>query len=452
VPSVVLAGVTGGWMSDYIVVVPKQDELFAVEWAFGTTFDRPDQRLTSGVELFRRQLEMGDITFALLDRQTNTYSSILTAEVIRSEAPRLAFLVGTALGNPSKAPLGSVVVSDGVIDISERRYTDAGQSVYIMRDAKRADALTHDATAFISRHFTAAAARSCIRRMARKPTPLITSGSKRLNEFVAQNQPTVDCEAIVSGNDYRMSRNEELANDLWRKVPVAYAYDMEAAGFALAADFSELQWLVVRGISDHGYPATKTDLNRRVAAGVAARFLAEFIRTGLVRAAEGEPGTEPATTIALLRDEAYRLDGTWQGVMAYFDDNRNPVIFEDHAELEQTGSTVQGLVKSRKIRGVFRHDELEYRTSFAIAKHGYAGGVWSDTTATRRYFGVMLGQFDEDSTILQGAWLGTHKEGIRKGLFKWYNTSRDGQKNDLSIDSLQIVYQLIYQLGQEMPG
>jgi len=227
---------------------------------------------------------------------------------------------------------------------------------------------------------------------------------------------------------------------------------MEAAGFALAADYNELQWLVVRGISDHGHPETKADLNRRVAAGVAARFLAEFIRTGLVRAAEGEPGVEPTTTIALLRDEAYRLDGTWQGVMAYFDDHRRPVVFEDHAEFKQSGSNVQGLVKSRKIRGIFRHDELEYRTSFAIAKHGYAGGVWSDTTATRRYFGVMLGQFDEDSTVLQGAWLGTHKEGIRKGLFRWYNTSRDGLRSNLSIDSQQIGSQLIDELSREVPG
>jgi nucleoside phosphorylase len=434
------------------VVVPKQDELFAVEWAFGTTFHRPDQRLNSGVELFRRQFEMGDITFALLDRSTNTYSSILTADVIRSEAPRLAFLVGTALGNPSKAPLGSVVVSDEVIDISERRYADDGQSVYIMRNTKRADALTHDANAFISRHFPADTARTYIRSMARRPAPLITSGVKLLNEFIARNQPQVDCETIVSGNDYRMSRNEQLANDLWRSVPVAYAYDMEAAGFALAADYNELQWLVVRGISDHGHPETKGDLNRRVAAGVAARFLAEFIRTGLVRAAEGEPGVEPTTTIALLRDEAYRLDGTWQGVMAYFDDHRRPVVFEDHAEFKQSGSNVQGLVKSRKIRGVFRHDELEYRTSFAIAKHGYAGGVWADTTATRRYFGVMLGQFDEDSTVLQGAWLGTHKEGIRKGLFRWYNTSRDGLRSDLIIDRQQIGSQLIDELGREVPG
>jgi nucleoside phosphorylase len=439
-------------VSDYVVVVPKQDELFAVEWAFGTTFGRPDRRTGSGVELFRRELEIGDITFALLDRQTNTYSSILTAEVIQSEAPRLAFLVGTALGNSSKAPLGSVVVSDGVIDISERRYGDDGQSVYIMRNTKRADALTHDANAFISRHFTETVAQACIRSMARKPAPLVTGGLKQLNEFVAQNQPKVVCEAIVSGNDYRMSRNEGLANDLWRQVPVAYAYDMEAAGFALAADFNALQWLVVRGISDHGHPGAKDDLNRQIAAGVAARFLADFIRDGLVRAAaESEPIAEATTTIDLLRDEAYRLDGTWQGVMVYFDDNRESVIFEDHAEFKQTGSTVQGTVESRKIRGEFRHDELEYRTSFAIAKHGYAGGVWSDTTATRRYFGVMLGQFEEDSTVLLGAWLGTHKEGIRKGLFKWYNTSRDGQRNNLSIDSEQIGSQLIDQLDREVP-
>jgi nucleoside phosphorylase len=436
-------------MSEFVVVVPKQDELFAVEWAFGTTLKRPDVIMGSGVELYRRQFPMGTITFALLDRQTNTYSSILTGEVIKSETPRIAFLVGTALGNPSKVPLGSIVVSNGVIDISERRYTDEGQSVYRTRETQRADELTHDARDFISRRFGQAAVHACIRGMTRRPTPLLSGASKALNEFVSTHRPSVFCEVIVSGNDYRMSRLEGLANDLWHQVPVAYAYDMEAAGFALAAYVNYVPWLVVRGISDHGNPASKSDLHRQVAAGTASRFLAEFIEGGLERSADVSPSAEPSTTIALLRDEAYRLDGSWRGVMAYLDDVGEPVIFEDRAEFTQNGSTVHGKVQSTKLQGDFRHPQLEYRMSFSIAKHGYAGGIWADTTATRRYFGVMLGQLGNDSTVLQGAWLGTHKEGIRKGLFVWHNTARDNTVHEYSLNSLRIGWGLIAQLRQE---
>lgn len=100
-------------MSDYVIVVPKQDELLAVEWAFGTPLRIPDERTPSGIELYRRDLPMGTITFALLDKQTNTYSFILTADVIAKESPGLIFLVGTAMGNARRVPVGSVVVSDG---------------------------------------------------------------------------------------------------------------------------------------------------------------------------------------------------------------------------------------------------------------------------------------------------------------------------------------------------
>jgi len=393
---------------------------------------------------------MGNITFALLDRQTNTYSSILTSEVIKSETPRIVFLVGTALGNPDRAPLGSVVAASGVVDISERRYTDRGGVVYIPHETQRADALTHDARDFIARHFTQIRIRSCIRDMARRP-PLVANSSKRLSEFVTAHQPRVFCEVIVSGNDYHMSRSKGLSADLWRQFPMAHAYDMEAAGFALAAHVNDVPWLVIRGVSDHGHPGTKSDENRRVAAGTASRFLAEFIQRGLLRVTDAGPTAEPSTTIALLRDEAYRLDGSWRGVMAYLDDDGQPVVFEDQAEFTQNGSTVQGTVKSTKLQGEFRHDELEYRISFSIAKHGYAGGVWADTTATRRYFGVMLGQLGNDSTVLRGAWLGTHKEGIRKGLFVWHNTVRDDKVTEYALDSAQTGEDLIAELWLETP-
>lgn len=157
----------------------------------------------------------------------------------------------------------------------------------------------------------------------------------------------------------------------------------------------------------------------------------------LISRAAGIPKfQEPASTIPLLRDEAYRLDGSWMGAMAYLDDEGNPVVFEERAEFIQVGMDIQGVVRSQRVCGLPKHETLEYRVSFSIAKHGYAGGVWSESIAARKYFGVMLGHFEEDSSILAGTWMGTHRNGVRRGFFKWrkpIGTERKSTSNSTSI-------------------
>jgi hypothetical protein len=248
---------------------------------------------------------------------------------------------------------------------------------------------------------------------------------------------------VVSGNEYRITPAGQQANEVWDQVATARAYDMEAAGFALAAETHGLQWLVVRGISDYGTRDTKSDYHRSIAAGIAARFLLEFIEHGLVRAEQIPVRQEPATTIPLLRDEAYRLDGIWHGVMTYLDDNGQPVVFEEDAEFEQIGSSVEGIIRSHRLQGAPRHDNLEYRISFSITKHGYAGGIWSETVAARQYFGVMLGQLDDDSQTLSGTWLGTHRGGVRKGYFRWYNVRRDNIETEIHFDLRSATHELV---------
>jgi nucleoside phosphorylase len=428
-------------MSDYVIVVPKLDELNALRWAFQLEPGVPDKRTPSGIELYRRDFRFGQVTFALLDKQTNTYSSILTAEIIASETPRLIFLTGTALGHPAKAPIGSVLVSDGVIDISEKRYGDDGREIFVPREHPKSDELTLDAKGYIARSFDKDRAQAYLRSMARKP--ILVRGTKRIADFIEQHDPSVMCETIVSGNEYRMGPSTAPMADIWGQAPKACAYDMEAAGFALAASISKVHWLVVRGISDHGTTDTKSEYHRTVAAGLAGRFLFNFLDTGLARAARLALVEEPATTLPQLRDEAYRLDGSWVGAMAYLDDNGDVVVFCEEAEFVQEGVNVQGVIKSRRFQGSPRHDTLEYRVSFSIARHGHAGGVWSETVAARRYFGVMLGVFDEDSTVLAGTWLGTHRLGVRRGFFKWYNTTRDGQETAVRRNPDELVAELI---------
>jgi hypothetical protein len=157
-------------MSDYVIVIPKQDEFIAVQWAFETQFlEGPDERTPTGVELYRRQTPVGALTFALLDKQTNTYSSLLTHDIISRESPRLIFLVGTAMGKQRRVAIGSAVASDGIIDISEKRYTDNGRATYVPRGPTRSDEIVLDAKDFISRQFLQETAHRQLRSMARRP-------------------------------------------------------------------------------------------------------------------------------------------------------------------------------------------------------------------------------------------------------------------------------------------
>jgi nucleoside phosphorylase len=436
-------------MADYAIIVPKHDELRSIEWAFGTSLREPDERTPSGIELYRRDLPAGRITFALLDKQTNTYSSILTADVISKEQPRLIFLVGTAMGNPHQVPVGAVVVADGITDISEKRLVAENGSIrYVPRGPVTSDELTLDARDFIARHFTPHRTHSVLRAMIRRPA-LLPRGSGRINELIAGG-PTVACEPIVSGNEYHMDCHEASAGAVWDQMPGARAYDMEAAGFALAAHYNGIPWLVVRGISDHGTTATKSDENRTAAAALAGRFLAEFLSLGLLRAGRLLV-QRPAAGISSLRDAVHRMDGTWWGAMAYVDNDENPVVFEEHAELIRSGAGTTGIVSSRRVLGSPRQDTLEYRVAFSITKHDYVGGLWSETGG-RDYFGVLLGQFDRTNGALTGTWLGTHQSGVRRGLFAWKYVRRDGRPTGRTVDLDTIAHDLVAGLLNSRDG
>jgi nucleoside phosphorylase len=434
-------------MADYAIIVPKHDELRSIEWAFGTSLREPDERTPSGIELYRRDLPAGRITFALLDKQTNTYSSLLTADVISRESPRLVFLVGTAMGNPRQLPVGAAVVSGEIFDISEKRLlVDSGGSTrYVPRGPLSSNELALDARDFIARHFTPGRTQSVLRAMNRRPA-LLSRSSGRIGEIVAAG-PTVVCEPIVSGNEYHMDSHEASASAIWDQIPVARAYDMEAAGFALAAHYNSVPWLVVRGISDHGTTATKSTENRSAAAALAGRFLAEFLARGLLRAGRLLEQRQ-ASGISTLRDATHRIDGTWWGVMAYFDNDEKVVAFEEHAELTRSGAEISGIVSSRRIVGNPRQDTLEYRVAFSIAKHEYLGGVWSET-AGKDYFGVLLGRFDQVNGALSGTWLGTHQSGVRRGLFTWKYVRRDGRPTGLSVDLDAIARELTGRLTDD---
>jgi hypothetical protein len=111
-------------MTDQVIIVPKLDEVMAVLHVFGVPENaQPDERLSNGVHLWRTSVA-GETTIALLNRQTNTNAGPLTLSVLHHENPAQIYLLGTALGNPAKAPLASVFAASGVTDISERRPSE----------------------------------------------------------------------------------------------------------------------------------------------------------------------------------------------------------------------------------------------------------------------------------------------------------------------------------------
>lgn len=259
-------------MSQVVIVVPKYDELHAISWAFGQDLSAPEETTPSGTRIYRRSVGGVSVSFAFMDCQNNTNSAVVAAEVLQKEQPRAVFLVGTAMGHPTKTSLGSVIISKSIEDIVERSHL--GKNEVTWKNVPRGSSpdLNLRARNFAKEQFK----RPQITQAFREARTLTEFGSQALNLFVKTHKPEVLYEDVASGNDYFMGEASEMANnDLWKTFTKVRAYDMESAGFARIAEVYKVPWLVIRGISDFGFD--KSNDHRILAAAMAGRFLAKFL-------------------------------------------------------------------------------------------------------------------------------------------------------------------------------
>lgn len=260
------------------MVVPKQDEWEATQTVFEIDFHRPDYELPNGATVYKHTYGACEIAFLFLNQQNTTNAAVATTRVLLREMPDFAFLVGTALGRPGSAPIASVLISSSVFDIVQRRIepdadgrTTATYVPYTIQPRRQALAMA--ARSFASKEGRRKQVDARLRRLERMGKWFAESDVSMTN-FLQEFRPILASEELASGNDYFMADPDQL---LWSHFPTPKLYDMESAGFARAANEVDIDWLVVRGISDYGTKLSKDPARRNLSAAAAASFVREFV-------------------------------------------------------------------------------------------------------------------------------------------------------------------------------
>jgi SAM-dependent methyltransferase/nucleoside phosphorylase len=269
--------------SDIVVLVPKPDELHWVAAAFQFDLGEPSRQLNyKGKPIYDQLItdangnEMS-VSFVCFEGQGQVDSALITREVAHELQPALAFVVGTALGNPARSKIADVVFAETVTDLSETKIDDA-QSKWRPHPVEPPGRMRREVGRFKETLNLAGLRRELKGLVALKVADKVPVGL--LSKF------SVQFEAIASGG--AMVGGSTVAQRIWEHDDRLACYDMESGGFGRALDDREsldvrddLPWMVVRGVSDFGTKETKSDLHRAVSTLGAALVLRQFITTGL---------------------------------------------------------------------------------------------------------------------------------------------------------------------------
>lgn len=412
-------------MASIVIVVPKDDECDAVRHVFGVESENNAEVLdSSGTRIWRTRIDGATIAIAQLGRQTNTYSGVLTLELIHHENPRQMYLVGTALGNPATTDIGSVVICSDVTDISERRpNANNGAGWTPSGELAPPRNLLSEARDFVVRSYTDAERRREFFNDLEHGEIADRGQFAKAKAQILEGEavPFIAVEPLLSGNEYFMS-GEEGHRQVWDSIPGKKAYDMEAAGFALATKSYSIPWLVFRGVSDHGSRETKMD--RRFVTQAAATVLRKFLESDSTR-----PKRITSSKPRLPGRLAAQLTHTFSGHMGYLDDDKNVVIYNERVDIRMVGEILHAKISSTLSQGTTASQTLEYQAEIRLGGRRTVSGIWAPGEPNSDYSGsltgrVVLGDDSGESTrYVEGVWSGGHGEGdIRIGRFIWYNS------------------------------
>lgn len=436
-------------MASLLIVTPKDDEWRAACHEFGAT-PTVDYRLPSGTIVCRTQIAGRSAALAVLSQQTNTQSGVLTMELLYRENPRQAYLLGTALGEQN-TPVGSIIVAERILDISERRPSAENPAGWKTNGSRApfSALLLSEARNDIYERLGSSEARRSFFEAITPPSQVGQSGFSEARKRVLGALPQVAVEPLLSGNEYFMTKAAPRKRDKfpvvgtpspWSYFPGNKAYDMEAAGFSLAADSEQIPWLVVRGVSDHGTAESKLD--RGFTTQAAARYLRQFLESDPSRI-DRISSRRPRLAGSL----AEGLSGEYWGFMGYIDDDGHPVVYAESVELNHVGERVRGESNAVLRVGTKAAPALTYAIEIAVGardnglgSQGNFAGIWSPSDNQGRYFGTISGLLSTAAHTVTGTWTGTHKEGVRIGNFAWYsNGSMENDPGDIDVKFRQFL-------------
>ena len=264
---------------DIAILVPKEDELRAVQWALGTEFHKSDGVVIGSRPYYRHSLadKSGhslSIAVVFLNDQGNSVSSSVTQDVITSLRPAVFFLTGTAAGREGEVTIGQVLVSSLIVDAQEWRLEEDSQPRIKHHEPTRS--ILTDAERFVGSSFDRDRWLGKLMRIRRD---LYRPASPPLDLW---NQPTVGAKVSIMAASNYLHLAPALLKRLWQVDKRIKTIDMESGGFGQVCKESQVPWLVIRGVSDYGTPESKREEYRVASAAAAAAFLRMFIERGLV--------------------------------------------------------------------------------------------------------------------------------------------------------------------------
>ncbi len=266
---------------DIAIIVPKEDELRALEWAFRVKFVHSSGELKGGKHFyqFQRKIKTREghasisIAVIFINDQGNSIASSITEQVLARLNPVLIFLIGTAAGKEDKVKIADIVVSEMVLDIQEWR-TEKGESPRPKQHVLLERILT-DANRFLGKEYSSS---KWTKKFKSIPKSLFPNMNPPLHLWDIHS--SAHLKFIASGNFLHL--DPDKLRIIWAIDDRIRCYEMESAGFAIVCKQYKIQWLVVRGISDYGTPESKKDENRVAASLSAASFIKNFIERGLI--------------------------------------------------------------------------------------------------------------------------------------------------------------------------
>lgn len=267
---------------DIAVLVPKADELRAVEWAFGANFSKSDGKLSGGKGYYLLKLHNESagkkmillVAVVFVNDQGNSTTSNITEQVLLQLDPTVLVLTGTAAGRQGKVNIGSVVISSLVIDAQEWRISDVATPR--TRQHEPPEEIRTDIERFISKNSVLQEWHSKILEL-----PVEVAGEQGVTTELWQLRPIARMGLVGSSNYLHVS--PEFLGKLWSLDDRLCCVDMESGGFGSACrGLVQRQWLIVRGISDFGTPDSKKEGYRAASAASAATLLRMFFENGLI--------------------------------------------------------------------------------------------------------------------------------------------------------------------------
>jgi len=268
-------------MVDVLVIVPQSDEYRAVHEVLTATGSSPEPLGESGLfRLASAQAEGGTSSFTIavgyLDNMYNFTSLSVTQRLLDAHQPRYAFLVGSACGNPSKVDAFDVVLSAPfVVYLGSGRLVDGDPSPHRHITFQVAEQMKTTLSDFFQ--YRTERHRAWKKKFQWVLAQVAAAGLHIDLSLVTESKIK---NGNIASDDYVLEWSDrDHARAYWRSTrDDVSAYDMESAGFAYACDShrGQLQWAVIRGISDHGLKdQTKGHLE---AATVAATCLEHLLR------------------------------------------------------------------------------------------------------------------------------------------------------------------------------